>query len=46
MTEISDMDWAQHIKVDYGQNSRKDQKDPQKFLQGTTFPFHSSTNFI
>ena len=34
MAEISDMDWAQHIKMDYGQNLRKDpvkaKKDPHK----------------
>ena len=26
MAEISDMDWAQHIKMDYVQNLRKDSK--------------------
>ena len=25
MSEISEMDWAQHIKLDYAQNLRKDQ---------------------
>ena len=24
MAEISDMDWAQHIMIDYAQNMRKD----------------------
>ena len=24
MAEISDIDWAQHIKMDYAQNLRKD----------------------
>ena len=24
MSEISDLDWAQHIKMDYAQNIRKD----------------------
>ena len=24
MAEISDLDWAQHIKMDYAQNLRKD----------------------
>ena len=24
MLEISDMDWAQHIKIDYAQNLKKD----------------------
>ena len=33
MSEISDMDWAQHIKMDYEQNLRK---DPTKAKQ-TTF---------
>ena len=33
MAEISDMDWAQHIKMDYAQNLRK---DPKKAKQ-TTF---------
>ena len=26
MEEISDMDWAQHVKMDYAQNQRKGQK--------------------
>ena len=47
MAEISDMDWAQHIKMDYAQNFKKDpemaKKDPQKILQGAVSPFHSST---
>ena len=33
MAKISDMDWAQHIKMDYAQNFRK---DPPKAKQ-TTF---------
>ena len=33
MTEISGIDWAQHIKMDYAQNLRK---DPKKAKQ-TTF---------
>ena len=27
MGEISDMDWAQHNKIDYAQNLRKGQKN-------------------
>ena len=30
MAEISDMDWAQHIKMDYAQNLRKDPKKAKK----------------
>ena len=30
MSDISDMDWAQHIKMDYAQNSRKDPKKAQQ----------------
>ena len=33
MAKISDMDWAQHLKMDYAQNLRK---DPPKAKQ-TTF---------
>ena len=37
MTKNSDLDWAQHIKMDYAQNIRKDsntakKKDPLKIL--------------
>ena len=36
MSDISDMDWAQHIKMDYAQNQRKDpntaKKDPVRVL--------------
>ena len=32
MAKISDMDWAQHIKMDYVQNLRK---DPKKAKQTT-----------
>ena len=32
MSDISDMDWAQHIKMDYVQNLRK---DPKKAKQTT-----------
>ena len=30
MAEISDMDWAQHIKMDYAQNLRKDSNRAKK----------------
>ena len=30
MAEISDMDWAQHIMMDYAQNLRKDPVKSQK----------------
>ena len=30
MTEISGMDWAQHIKMDYAQNLRKDSEIAKK----------------
>ena len=30
MAEILDMDWAQHIKMDYAQNLRKDPKKAKK----------------
>ena len=30
MAEISDMDWAQHIKMDYAQNLRKDSNKAKK----------------
>ena len=38
MSDISDMDWAQHINMDYAQNLRKDTntgkiKTLRKFLQ-------------
>ena len=32
MAEISDMDWAQHIKMDYVQNLRKDPKKAKQPL--------------
>ena len=39
MADISDMDWAQHIKMDYAPNIRKDpvkaKKGLTKFLQDT-----------
>ena len=40
MSEISDLVWAQHIKMDYAQNIRKDPNKPKnktlrKFLQDT-----------
>ena len=31
MTGISDMDWAQHIKMDYAQNMRKDPTKAKNF---------------
>ena len=39
MSDISDLDWAIHIKMDYAQNLRKDSKKAKKrtlskFLQG------------
>ena len=34
MAEISEMDWAQHIMMDYAQNLRK---DPKKKAKQTTF---------
>ena len=38
MAEISVMDWAQHMKIDYGQNLRKDsvkaKKDPHNISTG------------
>ena len=35
MAEISDIDWAQHIKMDYAQNLRKDlAKAKRKVIQG------------
>ena len=47
MPEISDMDWAQHIKMDYAQNLRKDsemaKKRPSQNYTGCVSPFHSST---
>ena len=30
MAEISEMDWAQHIKMDYAQNLRKDPTKAKK----------------
>ena len=47
MSEISGMDWAQHIKMDYAQNLRKDsemaKKRPSQNYTGCVSPFHSST---
>ena len=39
MSDISDLDWAMHIKMDYAQNLRKDslkakKRTLSKFLQG------------
>ena len=35
MAEISDIDWTQHIKMDYAQNLRKDlAKAKRKVIQG------------
>ena len=31
MAKISDMDWAQHIKIDYAQNLRKSPIKAKKF---------------
>ena len=46
MSKISDVDWAQHTKMNYAQNLRKDteigKKDPHKIIQGVVTPFHSS----
>ena len=44
MAEISDMDWAQHIKMDYAQNLRKDPKKAKqttfrKFKEDIACPF-------
>ena len=44
MSDISDMDWAQHIKMDYAQNLRKDTntgkiKTLRKFLQDKACSF-------
>ena len=49
MAEISNMDWAQHIKMDYGQNLRKGpvkakKRHSQNFYRIlNTCPFRSST---
>ena len=32
MADISDMDWAQHIKMDYDPNIRKDQMRPSQIF--------------
>ena len=44
MAEISEMDWAQHIKMDYAQNFRKDPTKAKKiifkrFIDDVAFPF-------
>ena len=43
MSEISGMDWAQHIKMDFAQNLLKDsemaKKDPHKIIQGVSVNF-------
>ena len=43
MLKISDMDWAQHIKMDYAQNLRRNsemaKKDPHKIIQGVAVNF-------
>ena len=45
LAEISDMEWAQHINIDYAQNLKKDpekaKKDLTKFLQGALSSFCS-----
>ena len=44
MSEISEMDWAQHIKMDYEQNLRKDptkakQTTFRRFIEDVACPF-------
>ena len=44
MAEISDLDWAQHIKIDYAQNLRKNPAKAKKwtltkFLYDSACPF-------
>ena len=44
MAEISDMDWAQHIMMDYAQNLRKDPTKAKKltfrrFIDDVACPF-------
>ena len=44
MSDISDLDWAMHIKMDYAQNLRKDsikakKRTLSKFLQGAEVVF-------
>ena len=42
MEKKSDIDWAQHVKMDYAQNLRKDpvkaKKDPHKISTGYYLP--------
>ena len=52
MSDISDMDWAQHILMDYAQNQRKDpntaKKDPNKIYTGCCqliFQLYNTRNF-
>ena len=47
MTGISDMDWAQHIKMDYAQNMRKDPTKAKnftfrRFIEDPASPFKRS----
>ena len=50
MAEISDMDWAQHIKMDYAQNLRRDsemaKKTLKKIIQGVAVNFTVLQNQI
>ena len=44
MAEISEIDWAQHIMMDYAQNMRKDPTKAKKitfrrFIDDVAFPF-------
>ena len=52
MSDISDMDWAQHIKMDYAQNLKKDpvkaKTDPNKIYTGCCqliLQLHNTRNF-
>ena len=47
MGKMPDLDWTQHIKMDYTQNLRKNQlmakiRPSQCFLDKTACPFHSA----
>ena len=47
MTGISDMDWAQHIMMDYAQNMRKDPTKAKNFtfrwfIEDPASPFNRS----
>ena len=53
MSDISDMDWAQHILMDYAQNQRKDpntaKKDPNKIYTGycqLILQFYNTSNLL